>query len=142
MITIRRRFMIRLALAIGLGLAAMPAQASIILDTGPTTFSADGTQFGRLLRDGDPSNWAEQKVFPGVTGAPAARSYDLYLLTGCDAPFIQDGLRDGEHLREWMTRRFAERLAERPEPHLVLSGAHRVRLERAAVAVDALGWRI
>ena len=70
--------------------------------------------------------------------ALAARRYDLYLLTGSDVPFVQDGVRDGEHLREWMTGRFAERLAERPEPHVVLTGDHGSRLERAAAAVDAL----
>ena len=37
----------------------------------------------------------------------AARWPDLYLLTDHDGvPFEQDGLRDGEHLREWMTGRF------------------------------------
>ena len=25
------------------------------------------------------------------------------MLTGDDIPFVQDGLRDGEHLRGWMT---------------------------------------
>ena len=43
-----------------------------------------------------------------------------------------------------MTERFAERLAARPEPHVVLSGDLDRRLERAATAVDALlarGWR-
>ena len=42
-----------------------------------------------------------------------------------------------------MTARFAERLAERPEPHVLLSGDHAARLERAVAAVDALlacGW--
>ena len=70
--------------------------------------------------------------------ALAARRYHLYLLTGSDVPFVQDGVRDGEHLREWMTGRFAERLTERPEPHVVLTGDHGSRLERAAAAVDAL----
>jgi HTH-type transcriptional regulator, transcriptional repressor of NAD biosynthesis genes len=92
--------------------------------------------------------WQERylgRSTPAVEALAAARTYDLYLLTGCDTPFVQDGLRDGEHLREWMTRRFAERLAERPEPHLVLSGGHDARLHRAAAAVDALlagGWRL
>jgi NadR type nicotinamide-nucleotide adenylyltransferase len=91
--------------------------------------------------------WQERylgRSTPAVEALAAARGYDLYLLTGSDAPFVQDGLRDGEHLREWMTRRFAERLAERPEPFLHLSGSHATRLERAAAEVDALlarGWR-
>jgi HTH-type transcriptional regulator, transcriptional repressor of NAD biosynthesis genes len=78
-----------------------------------------------------------------VEALAAARRYDLYLLTDADAPFVQDGLRDGEHLREWMTRRFRERLTERPEPHVVVSGDRQARLRRAAAAVDAVlarGW--
>jgi NadR type nicotinamide-nucleotide adenylyltransferase len=40
------------------------------------------------------------------------RVQPLYLLTHPDdVPFHQDGLRDGEHLRRWMTDVFADRLA-------------------------------
>jgi HTH-type transcriptional regulator, transcriptional repressor of NAD biosynthesis genes len=91
--------------------------------------------------------WQERylgRSTPDVEALAAARRYDLYLLTGDDAPFVQDGLRDGEHLRERMTARFAERLAERPEPHVVLTGNHAARLARAVAEVDALltrGWR-
>ena len=91
--------------------------------------------------------WQERylgRSTPDVEALAAARTYDLYLLTGSDVPFVQDGLRDGEHVREWMTARFAERLAARPEPHLVLNGDPGSRLERAAAVVDALlarGWR-
>ncbi len=35
------------------------------------------------------------------------------MLTSDDIPFVQDGLRDGEHLRGWMTQRFRERLRGR-----------------------------
>jgi hypothetical protein len=94
MITTRQRFMIRLVLGVALGVAAVPAQASVILDTGPITFSADGTQFGRLTRDGVPSDWAQQKAFPGVTGAPAARSYDLFTIDSDVFPFLQISLDD------------------------------------------------
>lgn len=94
MSTIRRRFMVRLALGVGLSVAAMPAQASVILDTGVVTFSADGTQFGRISRDGVASNWAEQKAFPGVFGAPAARAYDLFIIDSDVFPFLQISLDD------------------------------------------------
>jgi NadR type nicotinamide-nucleotide adenylyltransferase len=40
----------------------------------------------------------------------ASRSYALSVLTSDDIPFVQDGWRDGEHLRSWMTQRFRERL--------------------------------
>lgn len=73
----------------------------------------------------------------------AGRRYAAYLLTDADIPFVQDGLRDGEHLRGWMTARFRARLAARPEPHVVLSGSHERRLATAVSAVDevlAAGW--
>jgi len=41
-----------------------------------------------------------------------ARSYALSVLTSDDIQFVQDGLRDGEHLRGWMTQRFRDRLRE------------------------------
>ena len=40
----------------------------------------------------------------------ASRSYALTVLTSDDIPFVQDGWRDGEHLRGAMTQRFRERL--------------------------------
>jgi NadR type nicotinamide-nucleotide adenylyltransferase len=40
----------------------------------------------------------------------ASRSYALSVLTSDDIPWVQDGWRDGEHLRAWMTERFRERL--------------------------------
>jgi HTH-type transcriptional repressor of NAD biosynthesis genes len=68
----------------------------------------------------------------------SARHYDLYLLTGCDIPFIQDGTRDGELIREWMTRRLAERLGERGVPWKKLTGDHETRMRAAVSAVAAM----
>ena len=68
---------------------------------------------------------------------------DLYVLTDCDIPFEQDGLRDGEHLRPWMTERFREVLATQPAPSVEVSGSRQARLAAAVSAVDALlaqGW--
>lgn len=43
--------------------------------------------------------------------AGGALPHRLYILTDLDSvPFEQDGLRDGEHLRDWMRQRFIERL--------------------------------
>jgi HTH-type transcriptional repressor of NAD biosynthesis genes len=67
-----------------------------------------------------------------------------YLLTDhVGVPFRQDGLRDGEHLRAWMTGRFAAELAAGPYPHAVLRGTPERRLAEAVAAVDAWqaeGW--
>lgn len=72
---------------------------------------------------------------PETEALADARSYALYILTLDDVPFVQDGLRDGEHLRAWMTARFRERLAERTEPVVEVSGS---REERLATAIRAI----
>ncbi|MFG3699081.1 AAA family ATPase [Micromonospora sp. NPDC047620] len=74
----------------------------------------------------------------------AARRPALYLLTDhVGVPFDDDGLRDGEHLRAWMTGRFRTVLAGCGVPVVELTGPHPERLARAVAACDALlaaGW--
>ena len=69
---------------------------------------------------------------------------DLYLLTHDQGvPFTDDGLRDGEHLRRWMTGRFLDELAASGVPHVVLTGNPAQRLRAAVAATDSLlarGW--
>ena len=90
--------------------------------------------------------WQERymgRSTPAVEAIAASRHYALYILTDCDVPFEQDGLRDGEHLREWMTRRFRDRLAERPEPVLEVSGPHADRMAAAVERIEGVladGW--
>ncbi|MBR7838358.1 AAA family ATPase [Actinospica durhamensis] len=68
----------------------------------------------------------------------------LYILTGDEGvPFEDDGLRDGEHLRAWMTGRFREVLAAQGTPWIEVTGSREERLTRAVAAVDDLlarGW--
>ncbi|MEV4415624.1 AAA family ATPase [Catellatospora sp. NPDC049609] len=75
-----------------------------------------------------------------------ARRPDLYLLTSdVGVPFDDDGLRDGEHLRGWMTGRFREVLAGSPVPVVELHGSHQVRLRTAVAACERLlsaGWAL
>lgn len=70
---------------------------------------------------------------------------DLYLLTHHDnVPFEQDGIRDGESIRAWMTARFVEKLDQTHRPYVTLHGFPAQRLARAVQAVDALranAWR-
>jgi len=56
---------------------------------------------------------------------------DLYLLTGDEIPFVQDGLRDGEHVRHQMHRWFEEALAAQPVPWRLLRGSPGERLREA-----------
>ncbi|MGA4730230.1 AAA family ATPase [Micromonospora taraxaci] len=76
----------------------------------------------------------------------AARRPALYLLTDHQGvPFTDDGLRDGEHLRAWMTERFRTELAGCGVPVVELSGTHAERLARAVRACDdllAAGWSL
>ncbi|WP_303393501.1 AAA family ATPase [Verrucosispora sp. NA02020] len=76
----------------------------------------------------------------------AARRPALYLLTDHEGvPFDDDGLRDGEHLRAWMTGRFRTELVGCGVPTVTLSGSHAERLATAVAACDALlaaGWSL
>ncbi|WP_374347260.1 AAA family ATPase [Chitinimonas sp.] len=63
----------------------------------------------------------------------------LYLLTShAGVPFEDDGLRDGEHLRPWMTARFREVLAAQTVPWLELEGDRPARCHKALAAIDSL----
>jgi len=66
------------------------------------------------------------------------RKYDLYILTGDEIPFVQDGLRDGEHIRHQMQQRFRLRLREANLPFLEVRGAKEKRLAAAIAAIDAV----
>lgn len=66
------------------------------------------------------------------------RPHDLYLLTDCDIPFVQDGLRDGETIRQWMTGRFEQVLEDRGLPWIKVSGGLEERLKRGILEVDKL----
>jgi HTH-type transcriptional repressor of NAD biosynthesis genes len=77
-----------------------------------------------------------------------AREHPLYLLTHPDdVPFAQDGLRDGEAIRQWMTGVFVERLTASGRCWRWIRGSREERIVAALGAVDELtargsGWRI
>jgi NadR type nicotinamide-nucleotide adenylyltransferase len=68
----------------------------------------------------------------------------LYILTDHeDVPFDDDGLRDGEQLRPWMTARFREVLEESGARWIEVRGDRASRLGQAVAAVEqelARGW--
>ncbi|BCB75978.1 nicotinamide-nucleotide adenylyltransferase [Phytohabitans flavus] len=87
------------------------------------------------------SVWHERyvgTVSPEVERLAAARTYALYILTADDIPFVQDGTRDGEHVRGWMTHRFRRLLEARPEPWIEVRGDRPARLAAATARIDAL----
>jgi NadR type nicotinamide-nucleotide adenylyltransferase len=64
---------------------------------------------------------------------------DLYLLTTADGvPFVDDGLRDGEHVRVDMTRAFEAALESCGVPWSPVSGDRETRLAQAIRLVDDL----
>jgi len=97
-----------------------------------------------LICDTDPlatGIWHERYVnsrSPEVEKLAEMRRYELYILTDCEIPFAQDGLRDGEMVREWMTRRFEERLSESRVPWIKVSGTRKQRLESSVERIEQL----
>lgn len=75
---------------------------------------------------------------PAVEAVSKGRNYDLTLLTGAEIPFVQDGWRDGEHIRDWMHRRFVDRLEETNRPYVVIEGSPEERLAKATPLIDGL----
>ena len=63
---------------------------------------------------------------------------DLYLLTGDEIPFVQDGLRDGQHIRHQMHQWFEVALNAQSVPWRLIRGSHESRLAAAAKAVEEL----
>ena len=73
---------------------------------------------------------------PVVESVRAMRACDLYVVTDIDIPFVQDGTRDGEHIRAWMHRRFVEALEERGTPFRIVSGTREARVRAAVGFID------
>lgn len=70
--------------------------------------------------------------------ADVALPHRLYILTDLDSvPFEQDGLRDGEHVRAWMHRRFIERLDEVGAKWVCVRGGKDDYLQQALAHIDA-----
>ena len=106
---------------------AAARRANRVLFTDTNAF-ATGTWHERYQKTRDPR----------VDAIGARDKVDLYLLTAPDVPFVQDGLRDGEHIRDWMDRRFTEQLATGAAPVVRLTGPYEARFERAVAAVERL----
>jgi nicotinamide riboside kinase len=73
---------------------------------------------------------------PEVAKLAEGREYALTLLTAMDVPFVQDGYRDGERLRRWMTARFEEVLETRKIPFHWIEGSQSQRLAQATELVE------
>lgn len=61
----------------------------------------------------------------------ASDKADLYIITGDEIPFEQDGTRDGEHIRHQMHRWFIARIKKTGIPYIVVKGDEETRLVEA-----------
>jgi HTH-type transcriptional regulator, transcriptional repressor of NAD biosynthesis genes len=99
---------------------------------------------GLVICDTDPfatTLWHERYMDARSTAVEeiaSKRKYDLYILTGDEIPFVQDGLRDGEHIRHDMHKRFIARLAHEGKKHIVVTGTKEERLRAAIAAIESL----
>ncbi len=76
--------------------------------------------------------WHERYVGKSAERIPqraAAHQPALYILTGDDIPFVQDGSRDGEHVRHQMQGRFRAALAFQSVPWIEVPGATSARID-------------
>lgn len=63
---------------------------------------------------------------------------DLYILTGDEIPFVQDGLRDGEQVRHEMHGWFEDALKAQAVPWILLRGSPEQRLSEAGRRIREL----
>ena len=85
--------------------------------------------------------WHERylgSLAPEVARLAAGREYSHYFLTGDEIPFVQDGTRDGEHVRHRMHQRFLEELRRQGQDYTLLSGSREERLHAAVAVCDRL----
>lgn len=83
--------------------------------------------------------WHERYVgraSPSVLAAAQDHRPALYVLTGDEIGFHQDGWRDGEHIRHEMQQRFREVLAAQPVPWLEVRGSVAERVAAARPAIE------
>lgn len=75
---------------------------------------------------------------PEVDAIGLLDSARLYLVPDTNVPFVQDGLRDGEKIREWMHIHFVEQLTLTKKRFEIVNGGNEVRFNQARAAVSAL----
>lgn len=77
-------------------------------------------------------------VDPKLEKAAVQNSYDLYLLTYIDTPWVADDLRDRPHLRLEMFKAFENALKKYNKPYILVSGSKKERLKTAIDAIDKI----
>ncbi len=65
-------------------------------------------------------------------------THDFYILTGDEIPFVQDGTRDGEHIRHEMHEWFIDRLNETGRNYALVTGTTPERLQQSINIIDGI----
>lgn len=77
-------------------------------------------------------------VHPDLKQAAIENTYDLYLLTCIDTPWIEDDLRDRPELRIEMFQAFEMALKKYNRPYLMVKGDQETRLKTAITSIDKI----
>lgn len=75
---------------------------------------------------------------PEVQSISNHRKVDLYIVTGDEIPFVQDGTRDGEHIRHEMHQWFIDELERTGRTYIVVRGNPEERLAQAIEKIREL----
>lgn len=77
-------------------------------------------------------------VDPLLEKAAVNNTYDLYLLTYIDTPWVEDDLRDRPEQRLEMFNAFKKALDDSKRPYILLKGDKETRLKTATEAIDKI----
>ncbi|TPN87577.1 AAA family ATPase [Aquimarina algicola] len=77
-------------------------------------------------------------VHPDLDKFSIENTYDLYLLTYIDTPWMPDDLRDKPDEREKMFDAFKKALDDHNRPYIIIKGDRKSRLETAVKAINQL----
>ena len=76
------------------------------------------------------------KSTSAVTEIASHDRADLYIITGDEIPFVQDGIRDGEHIRHSMHQWFIDAVSKQHVLYIVVTGSKKARLAQALAFID------
>lgn len=101
-------------------------------------------KYSNKLLIADTDSWATTMWHQRYMGSRSAqverqirnRHADLYIVTDVDIPFVQDGTRDGQHIRTWMHNLFVSELKRLHKPFIIVSGKPIERLKKAVEAIE------
>lgn len=77
-------------------------------------------------------------LYPELDKITNTQNKSLYILTGDEIPFVQDGTRDGESIRHQMHQRFIEELDKHDLKYIIVTGSRQNRLKQAIKEIDLL----